>query len=274
MRKLNRKSISTLAAAATLIAFGSAGAASLHKTVTLQVDGQSKTVSGFLVGSVASLVQKQGIQLSDQDVVLPGKDAAVSDGMSIVVTHARQVLIKDGNNPSKELATTAATVADLLKQANIQLGEHDKINTDLQSPPTEGQTIQITRRDVKVSVADEKIPFQTERQPDPDMYTGQEKVLTRGVEGLAKITTTVVTENGVEVDRQQNRQVVQEPVSGVVSFGTKNRPIVPVFCQRQRQPVIDNCLSCAPPDRFRFLQIRTLLFWLDPNPYRLLPDKQ
>jgi 3D (Asp-Asp-Asp) domain-containing protein len=145
--------------------------------------------------------------------------------MSIVVTHARQVVIRDGSNPPKELASTAPTVEELLKQENIHLGEHDKINVNLQASLIAGQTIQITRREVKVSVADEKIPFQTERQPDPDMYTGQEKLLTRGVEGLARITTTVVTENGAEVNREQNRQVVQEPVSGVVTYGTKNRPI-------------------------------------------------
>jgi uncharacterized protein YabE (DUF348 family) len=193
----------------------------LHKTVTVNNDGHTKKVPGFFSGTVKEFLQRQGIQVSAHDIVSPGLDSSVTEGMNIVVKHARKVLVQDGANQPKELVTTADTVADLLKQAGIEVGEQDRISADPKSTPTDGQTITITRREIKVVVTNEQIPFQTERQPSQDILKGQEQVLTRGVEGLAKVTTQIVMENGVEVDRKVERQVVQEPVKAVVAYGTK-----------------------------------------------------
>ncbi|MFC4767896.1 ubiquitin-like domain-containing protein [Effusibacillus consociatus] len=221
MRKLSGKSISILAAVAAVTAAGSGTAISLHKTVSVKVDGQSQEVSGFFTGSLQELLQKQGIQVSAQDLVQPGLKTPVTEGMSIVIKHARKVLLKDGNNEPKQLVTTADSVAEVLKQAGIELADQDRVNVELKSTPIEGQTIAITRREIQVAVTEEKIPFQTERQPNQDIFKGQEKVLTHGVEGLAKVTTRIILENGVEVDRKVEREVVKEPEKNVVAYGTK-----------------------------------------------------
>lgn len=227
MVKFNGKSISIIAAATAVAISGTAGAATLHKTVSVNVDGQSKQVSGFITGkTVAEILSSNGIQVSPHDNIQPGMDTKVADGMNIVVSHARKVKVQDGNNEPKEMVTLATTWDELLKQSGIQLGQYDKANVDLQSTPGSDQTIVITRRDIKVEVAEEKIPFQTERQPDDQMLKGQERVLSRGVEGSAKITTTITFENGAEVDRQVQKEVVKDAEKAVVAFGSKQPEVI------------------------------------------------
>lgn len=226
MGKLSRKSISILAAAVAVSAIGGGTTVSLRKTVSLTVDGQTRKVAGFFSGTVGEFLRKQGIPVTADDLVLPGRDTRLTEGMNIAVSHARKVRVQEGANPPKEWVTTAQTVADVLKQAGIELGEHDRVNAELTSNPMEGQTIIVTRREIKVAETEEAIPFQTERQPDRNMFMGQEKTLTPGVEGLARVTTRTVLENGVEVDRKVEKEVVKEPVKAVVAYGTQKRPIV------------------------------------------------
>ncbi|BCJ85066.1 ubiquitin-like domain-containing protein [Effusibacillus dendaii] len=221
MSKFSRRSISLLAAALTVTAAGSGTALSLHKTVQLNVDGQNKRVSGFFRGSIEQFLHEQGIAAGGQDMVQPPKNFKVADGMSIIVRHAREVTIQDGDKQPQKLVTTATSVADLLKQAGIQLGKEDRVNVELSSVPTANQTISITRREVQVAVTEEPIPFQTERQPDQSIIRGQEKTLTPGVEGLAKVTTRIVMENGIEQERHVDKEVIKEPVNAVVAYGTK-----------------------------------------------------
>jgi uncharacterized protein YabE (DUF348 family) len=199
--------------------------AGLYKKVTLVVDDRKETVSGFKYGTVGDLLKQTGIVVGDRDLVQPARNTYLQNGLQIVVIHAKEVSLIDGNQEKKQVITHAKTVEDLLKELDVKLGEADTINCDLHSELKQGQTITITRRNEQVVVTEENVPFQTERQPDDGLYKGQERELTPGVEGLARITTKVVYENGREVDRQVSRDVVKAPVNRVLAYGTKSRPL-------------------------------------------------
>ena len=228
MSKVNRKSVYILsaAAAALLIGGGTATATSAYKTVTLEVDGQAQEIAGFQFGTVEEFLAKQGVQLGKQDLVQPAQSTYIAEGTSIVVKHAKEITFLDGTNAEVTRQTQAATVEALLKEMNVTVTAADRVTPALTASIESGQKVTITRRTQDIQVADETIPFQTERQPDAELYTGTEKVLTPGVEGKAKVTTTVVMENGKEVDRQVNREVVEQAVNQVVTYGTKQRPVV------------------------------------------------
>jgi len=227
VRKVNRKSIYCLGAAAiALLVGGTAAASSAYKTVTLEVDGQKKEVDGFLFGTIGELLQREGIQVEKEDLVQPTGSIEITDGTAIVVTHAKTITVQDGASEPITVKTQSSTVSDLLKELNITLNESDKIDVALTTAVEDGKTLSIVRRHEDVKVAEEAIPFQTERQPDAEQFTGTEKVLTPGVEGKATIKTTIVLENGKEVDRKVQREVAQQPVNKVVTYGTKQRPIV------------------------------------------------
>ena len=74
---------------------GSVAFAEAHKTVTLDVDGTTKTITTFS-GSVEGMLASQGVRLGERDVVAPGTGAKLSDGDEVVVRYARQVTMSDG----------------------------------------------------------------------------------------------------------------------------------------------------------------------------------
>jgi uncharacterized protein YabE (DUF348 family) len=83
-------------AAVAMVASGSVAFAEARKTVTLDVDGTTKTITTY-AGSVEGMLESQGVRLGERDLVAPGTDAELSDGDQVVVRYARQVTMTDGD---------------------------------------------------------------------------------------------------------------------------------------------------------------------------------
>ena len=121
MRKVNRKSIYCLSAAAVaLLIGGSVTAATAYKTITVDVDGKKQNVQGFEFGTVADLLKKQGIQVSKDDLVQPTVTKELTDGTQIQVKHAKTIVRQDGTKDPVSVNTLADTVADVLKELQIR----------------------------------------------------------------------------------------------------------------------------------------------------------
>jgi uncharacterized protein YabE (DUF348 family) len=87
-----------------------------QKSLTLTVDGQSRTVSTY-AGTVSEVLEDQGLKTAAHDVVLPSPDAVVSDGDTVVVNRARPLaLTVDG------VRTKVYVTARNVDQALEQLG--------------------------------------------------------------------------------------------------------------------------------------------------------
>ncbi|MCF4119940.1 G5 domain-containing protein [Antribacter sp. KLBMP9083] len=80
------------AAALAVVASGSIAYAEAVKTVTLDVDGTTTTVT-TVAGSVDGLLARQGIRTGERDVVAPAPDTELVDGAQIVVRYGRQVTV-------------------------------------------------------------------------------------------------------------------------------------------------------------------------------------
>jgi uncharacterized protein YabE (DUF348 family) len=95
------------ATAVVVLATGGVAVADAHKTVTLDVDGVTTRVSTF-AGSVDGLLEEQDLDLGQRDTVSPS--GALSEGVDVVVRHARQVTVQaDG---AQETVWTTALTAD------------------------------------------------------------------------------------------------------------------------------------------------------------------
>ncbi|MCI8537174.1 MAG: M23 family metallopeptidase [Oscillospiraceae bacterium] len=71
----------------------------------------------------------------------------------------------------------------------------------------------------------EEVPCPVEDQEDPDMYTGDTKILVQGVPGQNEVNADVIYVNGVERERTVLSTVVlSEPTTTVRAVGTKERP--------------------------------------------------
>ncbi|WP_460756015.1 aggregation-promoting factor C-terminal-like domain-containing protein [Myceligenerans cantabricum] len=98
-------------AAAAIAASGSVAFAKAHKTVTLDVDGTTTSVSTF-AGDVEGLLAAQGVRLDDQDEVAPALDTNLRDGSDVVVRYGRQVTVAaDGKESDVWLNVTDSAEA-------------------------------------------------------------------------------------------------------------------------------------------------------------------
>ncbi|ADG05428.1 3D domain-containing protein [Kyrpidia tusciae] len=227
MRQWGRKRLYALAAAvAVTMAGGGAAAVSSAKTVILDVDGAKRTIRVWNTPSVAELLRQQGVAFSPQDVVAPVPGTRIEGSLQVVVIHGKRVRLQDGAGQEQEKVTHMPTVGMALKEWGISLKENDSVSPSVTASISPGELIRIMRRDQKVVVNEEKIPFQTERQSTDQLDQGTEKVLSPGVEGLQRVTTTIFYENGKEVDRKVERTVINPPSDRVVAVGVRARPVM------------------------------------------------
>ena len=94
------------------------GYASMSKTVTLSVDGEAGQVS-TLGGTVADVLDAEGIEVGERDVVAPALDTKVNDGTRIAVRYARELQVSvDGEE--KSYWVTASDVSSALDQLGLR----------------------------------------------------------------------------------------------------------------------------------------------------------
>lgn len=102
---------------------GAAWAQQAHKTISVDVDGQTRTVSTWS-SSVSGALSGAGISVTEHDDVSPAASSSISDGTAIVVRSAREVpATVDGEDTT--VWTTAATTADTLAQVSEDSGADD-----------------------------------------------------------------------------------------------------------------------------------------------------
>jgi uncharacterized protein YabE (DUF348 family) len=95
-----------------------AGYAAMSKTVTLSVDGRAEQVS-TLGGTVAEVLEDQGVEVGERDVVAPALGAEVDEGTRIAVRYARQLEVTvDGEEQTYWV--TATDVDSALDQLGIR----------------------------------------------------------------------------------------------------------------------------------------------------------
>ena len=101
------------------------------KTVTLEANGEVKEVSTH-AKTVEELLQDHNIDVAEHDVISPSLSTKIANGTAITWEQAKEVTISVDGNQSK-VWTTENLVKDILKEANIEVSEHDKVVQGLDS---------------------------------------------------------------------------------------------------------------------------------------------
>lgn len=147
------------AAAATVLLLAGSGVAvaAAHKTVDIDLDGETYTFSTF-AGSVDGLLDEAGIELGAHDAVVPGAEEALSDGDDVVVRTGEQITITtDGEQ--RTIWTTALTAEEALTQligsgrdASLEASRSSDGRTQLDLPLITDGTVTIVVDDEERSV--------------------------------------------------------------------------------------------------------------------------
>ncbi|MGV8908344.1 MAG: transglycosylase family protein [Propionicimonas sp.] len=143
--------------------------------------------------------------------------------VTAVLPLVRKVMLKDGTAPRKLVRTTAVTVADLLAEKGLALGEFDRVKPGLSTRLKKYMKVKIYRVSVtSITVLAEAVAFEVIKQKDPALRRGKRVILVAGQPGSADRTYRVTTVNGKTAKKELLSEVVlRAPVAQVLSVGTK-----------------------------------------------------
>ena len=119
-RTTTRKIVTGAVQALLLVAVvaGTIGFVALGKTVTLSIDGATRTVHTF-AGDVEGVLDRQEVEVSARDLVSPALGSAITDGATVTVRYAR-LLKLDIDGVDREVWTTARSVDEALAQLGMR----------------------------------------------------------------------------------------------------------------------------------------------------------
>lgn len=171
--------------------------------------------------NVESCLKEANISLGEKDEVSPFLNQPLKENMEVIVTRALPVNIQaDGKEVS--LLTTAKDVKGAIEEAELTLGEKDKINPALETKIENETEIKIIRVTEKQITEKENIAFNTKRQNVSSMYKGTSKVVKKGEKGVKEKEVKVTYEDGKEVSKKVlSEKITKKPVDKVVRVGTK-----------------------------------------------------
>lgn len=193
------------------------------------IDGATRQKIITPYQSPERIAQDAGITLYPEDIAsLSRSTDLIGDGAGLNLTIDRAtVLSVDLYGKVTEVRTQGKTVAEFLKEKNIELGESGRVSVSLDTPITAGMQFRIWREGKQTITVDEAVAFETEQIKDADRLVGYKEVKTAGKDGKRTVTYEVTIQNGVEVVRTEIASIaLEEAVKQVEIVGSKT-PTLP-----------------------------------------------
>ncbi|KAF0193825.1 MAG: hypothetical protein FD169_2248 [Bacillota bacterium] len=153
-----------------------------------------------------------------------GYIAEASDDLDDVVLPTaivpKQFLIM-ADGEEREIFLTADTVAEVLSEVGISLGEFDRVVPDLDATATDKATISVVRVTKQEEVVYNRIYFQEVRRANNNLEHGVVRTIQQGKEGRKADYYEIILEDGQEVVRSiVKSEVVTPKVDRIVEYGT------------------------------------------------------
>ncbi|WMJ79836.1 ubiquitin-like domain-containing protein [Clostridium sp. MB40-C1] len=195
------------------------GMFTMQKSVNIVVDGKEISVMTYK-NDVKDVLEKNNIALGPKDIVEPDLKSKIKSGDTIKIERAINIQLQvDGK--SKNVATTADNVKEMLSQEGIKFSQEDKISPSKEETIREGLKVNIVRVNSKIEKKVEPLEFTTVVKKDSNLKEGYKKVVQDGTAGQKEIQYKVIYEDGKEVSRQMvNQTVIQQPKDKIVAMGT------------------------------------------------------
>jgi uncharacterized protein YabE (DUF348 family) len=192
------------------------------------VDGARKTFAYSAAATPRSIVKQAGLNVFPEDrlQLLPTENFLTesSIGERVVIDRATPVNMNLYGTPLT-VRTHAKTVADLLKEKNINLGKDDSVQPSLTEPLSAASQIFLVRKGTQLATEEQAIPMPVETVQDNSLTFGTVAVRQYGAPGKKLVTYQVDLQNGREVGRRLIQEVVAlEPVKQVEAKGVNFNP--------------------------------------------------
>ncbi|MGI8427115.1 MAG: ubiquitin-like domain-containing protein [Actinomycetota bacterium] len=193
------------------------------KEIVIVLNGARRVekVTGQTVSDVL-----QELSLEDNGAVIdPAPKSAILTGDEIVVAQpASTVVMHDGM--SRPVVTNAMTAGALLRELNVTIGPHDRVEPSIVAHPSAETPVKVIRVKEVVEKVSSKIPFKRVTEKSDSAELGSQKIKTKGVEGVRVRSYKTSYEDGKTNQRAfLGTEVVRESVDEVTLVGTR-RPVL------------------------------------------------
>ncbi|WP_447643509.1 transglycosylase family protein [Nocardioides zeae] len=191
------------------------------RPLELTVDGESQT-RWVLATNVDAALTELGVD--DAATVSVSRSASIDrEGLALELVTPKSVTVVDGLEEPVQERVAASTVADVLEQTGVELGEADAVTPAPDAAVTDGATITVVRWTVEdATVEGQAVPHETQTVDDATLEKGEREVEVEGRDGAADVTYRIVRRNGSGVQRTElSREVTAAPVTERVRVGTK-----------------------------------------------------
>lgn len=205
--------------AVTVVLLSITGFVWADKGVTLVVNGETRYLNSR-AETVGDLLEVADIAVGSSDVLSPVATSPLADGMTIVVRHAKPVIV-DIAGETIELDVVGTTVTDALIAAGIDPASGCSVQPTLDTALEPGMTISVS--DVFVRVVEEHVDLEygVVTEQDPSLPAGSRAIKQHGQAGEAVRVYRLLVTNGVEGESVLSAEtVISEPLDEVVLVGT------------------------------------------------------
>ncbi len=184
------------------------------------VNADGTTFNTVFAGTVAELIESQGVVLSDNLFSSVDVNAVVTNNLEVKIINSYDLTINvDGEEKSVE--STAKTVGDVLKEQNIVLDEDDEVSPTADTVLSNEMVIDVLRVEYVTRETEEKIPFSSETVKSSAMAKGTKKVTQKGVDGVKTLTYEDKVVNGeVQSSELVSEEITRKPVKQITTVGT------------------------------------------------------
>ena len=196
------------------------------RLVVLNVDGVAHQV-WTTAATLDELAGSLGSRYSSASLTASRSQRIPLTGLSVDLRMPKSVtLVHDGT--STEVVTTEPTVGAVLLAAGVDVAEADLLSTELTLAPVDGLTVTVVRVTTHRATDRGKIRYRTTKKADHSLYAGTTKVVKQGRPGIRRTTYVLTLHDGTVVSKQKiSVHTVRRPVTRVLAYGTKDRPVVP-----------------------------------------------
>lgn len=189
--------------------------------VSLQIGYGQTEVIQTRERTVEDVLLRYGVTVRDRDTVYPSVRTAVTNGMTIRYQPVVAVNLIVGQDAST-IYTMATDVAQLLREANVDVTERDTVLPDASTLIRDGLTITVnTNRDV-VQYESQLIPYDMVEEEDDTLEEGVKQTVQVGVPGLERTRYALTVENGTITNRTKTDvETLRKAMPQIIKVGTK-----------------------------------------------------
>ena len=184
----------------------------------VNADGTVENI--VFAGTVAELIEQQGVVLSDKLISSVNVKAVVTNDLEVKILNSYDLTI-NVDNEKKFVKSTAKTVGEVLAEQGIVLDSDDEVVPSADTALSNEMVIDVLRVEYVTREAEETIEFTSKTKYSSAMLKGTKKVTQEGKNGTKTVVYKDKVVNGVvESSEVESETVTKKPVTKITTVGT------------------------------------------------------